>query len=377
MPGSAADLLSPGETLVRHTTTTTYPKRGGWLPWLVGLVLITALLAVLATLAPFGERAAVQDDLGAKSRAALVAAGITGADVRMDGVVAEVTGVQPGQVDAARAAVESVDGVWSANVVGTAAAPAQPGTATPAPAVAGVPLGFALKDGTVTLTGSVPDEAARAALVSSATEAAGGRPVVDQLTVTPGVTLPARPAELGKAVGALGASAGERSVRWDGDTVTLSGSVAGEADKAAAARQAAALAPGATVDNQLTVAAPAVDKQAVQRQLDALVAAQPITFQPNTALLTPAGAQTVQAIAPLLSGVAVQVSGHVAGTPGRTLDAQVLSEQRAATVQARLVELGVAADRITAKGFGDTAPLAPNDTPAGQAANRRVEITVV
>lgn len=391
MPGSVSDSLQPGETLIRRTKTTTYDRRGGVLPWLVGLVLIPALLALLATVTPVGERDDVESDLALKSRNALAAAGISGADVRMDGVVANVSGVPAGQIDAARGAVESVDGVWSASVAdgpagdtdgtdssGPNASNAPSSSTNPAPPAPGVPLTADLKGGSVVLSGAVPDEAARTALLASATQAAGGRPVVDQLTVTPGATLPLPPAELGKAVGILGTAPGDRGVSWNGDTVTLSGSVPTEQDKAAAAQAAAAMAPDVKVDNKLTVAAPAVDKAAVQQQINALIAAQPITFQPNTATLTPTGENTVQQIAPLLKDVSIEVGGHIADAPGNdSVDGQQLSDQRAATVQSRLTQLGVAADRITAKGYGSAKPVAPNNTAAGQAANRRVEIVVL
>ncbi|SDH66493.1 Outer membrane protein OmpA [Actinokineospora alba] len=391
MPGSVSDSLQPGETLIRRTKTTNYDRRGGILPWLLGLVLIPALLALLATVTPFGKRDDVESDLALKSQNALAAAGISGADVRMDGVVANVSGVPAGQIDAARGAVESVDGVWSADIAGgpagdnDSANPNDPNasgvpsaSANPVPPAPSVPMTADLKDGSVVLGGSVPDEAARAELIASATQAAGGRPVVDQLTVTPGATLPAPAAELGKAVAILGTAPGNRGLSWDGDTVTLSGSVPTEQDKAAAAKAAAAMAPGVKVDDKLTVAAPAVDKAAVQQQINALIAAQPITFEPNTATLTPAGENTVQQIAPLLKGVSIEVGGHIADAPGNdSVDGQQLSDQRAATVHSRLTQLGVAADRMTAKGYGSTKPVAPNNTAAGQAANRRVEIVVL
>jgi chemotaxis protein MotB len=57
-------------------------------------------------------------------------------------------------------------------------------------------------------------------------------------------------------------------------------------------------------------------------------------------------------------------------------DNLVLSTRRAATVVSFLVSQGVNPNIISAKGVGDTRPVAPNDTPQGRAQNRRIEITV-
>jgi len=54
----------------------------------------------------------------------------------------------------------------------------------------------------------------------------------------------------------------------------------------------------------------------------------------------------------------------------------VLSTRRAAAVVTFLVSQGVPAANISAKGFGDTRPVASNDTPQGRAQNRRIEITI-
>jgi len=55
---------------------------------------------------------------------------------------------------------------------------------------------------------------------------------------------------------------------------------------------------------------------------------------------------------------------------------QKLSEQRADSVRDYLISQGIAADSITAKGFGKTNPIASNDTAQGRQQNRRVEIVV-
>jgi outer membrane protein OmpA-like peptidoglycan-associated protein len=52
---------------------------------------------------------------------------------------------------------------------------------------------------------------------------------------------------------------------------------------------------------------------------------------------------------------------------------QKLSEARAKAVQDRLVSMGIDASRLSFKGFGETKPVASNDTSEGKAENRRVE----
>ena len=74
------------------------------------------------------------------------------------------------------------------------------------------------------------------------------------------------------------------------------------------------------------------------------------------------------------SDVKLEVGGH---TDGRGADAynMKLSQARAETVLNYLGAKGVAASRLTAKGFGKTLPIADNKTDAGRAKNRRVELT--
>jgi chemotaxis protein MotB len=57
-------------------------------------------------------------------------------------------------------------------------------------------------------------------------------------------------------------------------------------------------------------------------------------------------------------------------------DNQDLSSRRAATVAAFLQAQGVNPNILSAKGFGATHPIAPNDTPQGRAQNRRIEIVL-
>jgi OOP family OmpA-OmpF porin len=51
-----------------------------------------------------------------------------------------------------------------------------------------------------------------------------------------------------------------------------------------------------------------------------------------------------------------------------------LSQRRANTVRDYMVSQGIDAARITARGFGESKPVASNDTAEGRAENRRVDI---
>ena len=68
----------------------------------------------------------------------------------------------------------------------------------------------------------------------------------------------------------------------------------------------------------------------------------------------------------------VEIAGHTDNV-GQAESNLKLSQARADTVVAQLEKLGVAKERITAKGYGDTKPAASNDDEAGRAQNRRVE----
>lgn len=72
----------------------------------------------------------------------------------------------------------------------------------------------------------------------------------------------------------------------------------------------------------------------------------------------------------------VELAGHTDNI-GKPADNQRLSEQRAKAVFDFLVDKGVASERLSYKGYGDTKPVADNSTEEGRAQNRRTTFTVV
>jgi chemotaxis protein MotB len=135
------------------------------------------------------------------------------------------------------------------------------------------------------------------------------------------------------------------------------------------------------------------ENQQLKAQLAALQAQQKyveaadLLFPSGGFQLTPAGqAELANNIVPKLKGLQnakIVVYGYTDNTPvGPELQRQgipdnlVLSTRRAATVANFLISQGVNPNIVSAKGVGDTRPVAPNDTPQGRAKNRRIEITV-
>jgi outer membrane protein OmpA-like peptidoglycan-associated protein len=101
-----------------------------------------------------------------------------------------------------------------------------------------------------------------------------------------------------------------------------------------------------------------------------------VHFDTGKATLRPESAEGLDRAAAMLQqapAVRAEVGGHTDNV-GKPESNRLLSQQRAESVRAALVQRGVAADRLTAKGYGDTVPVADNRSEAGRAANRRVEV---
>jgi outer membrane protein OmpA-like peptidoglycan-associated protein len=92
---------------------------------------------------------------------------------------------------------------------------------------------------------------------------------------------------------------------------------------------------------------------------------------------------------PLAREKLAKVAGIVSGHPGLELDVeghtdsvggdaynQLLSEHRGTAVRDYLIHEGMAANSVTTKGFGETQPVASNDTAQGRQQNRRVELVI-
>lgn len=103
-----------------------------------------------------------------------------------------------------------------------------------------------------------------------------------------------------------------------------------------------------------------------------------IQFDASSALLKPAGKAELDKLVAFMkqnSTIEILLSGHTSSEGGAALNRE-LSLSRVRSCKDYLVAKGIDDGRITIKGYGPDMPVAPNDTEANRAKNRRVEMKV-
>lgn len=104
-----------------------------------------------------------------------------------------------------------------------------------------------------------------------------------------------------------------------------------------------------------------------------------VFFKANNADINPSMSMQLTRIAKALAAVPDQyliIEGHT-DSDGSNESNQTLSELRAESVRKVFLLGGIAAERMGVKGYGESSPIADNNTPVGKAQNRRVEIVLV
>ncbi len=239
-----------------------------------------------------------------------------------------------------------------------------------APEVAATPA----TRGPVVVSGVVPDEATRQAILAKVREVYGRERVVDQLGVAATSAPPNWAENVKKLVTADLKSVQRGHLKISGNSVEL----VGEADSTAtrekiAAHLSASLNPTYTVNNRLSVG------EAPQARIDSVLEGKIVEFESSSAVLTPVGRQVLDELVPVLKGLGgkkVQVIGHTDASGLRQSNV-ALSRDRAAAVKSYLAGNGLPLASIFTVGMGPDQPLVGNDTPEGRAKNRRIEFKVM
>lgn len=104
----------------------------------------------------------------------------------------------------------------------------------------------------------------------------------------------------------------------------------------------------------------------------------PIVFYPGQTKIRPEGKHIIDMIVNLLNGCAqanIIVEGH-SDSAGNPVTNQRLSGKRADAIAKLLESKGIDKGRLRSIGYGDSKPIAPNDTKENKAKNRRIELTL-
>jgi outer membrane protein OmpA-like peptidoglycan-associated protein len=120
------------------------------------------------------------------------------------------------------------------------------------------------------------------------------------------------------------------------------------------------------------------DLQAQQTDRGMVLTLGDVLFDTGKATLKTGAYGTIDRLADVLKESPtrkVVIEGHTDSTGSEETNA-MLSQQRAASVQAALMERGVSGSQIATVGKGESAPIASNDDAAGRQRNRRVELIV-
>ncbi len=228
--------------------------------------------------------------------------------------------------------------------------------------------------GKVVVSGTVPDEATRQAVLLRAREVFGVDRVVDQLGVGNLVAPPNWTSYVQRVISPelKQVSRGQISIR--GNVIDLKGEVGNEVVRQQIVSDIATrLNTTYEVRNGLRVGA------AGQDEVDLTLANRTIEFETGNSKLTPTGREVLDLLVPVLHrlpGRSFEVTGHTDAQGSRPQNI-ALSAARADAVKGYLAGKGISSDSITTSGAGPDRPVASNDSAEGRARNRRIELRVV
>ncbi len=366
--------------------------------WFWGLIILAIISALLTMVGPWNAKArSVQ--MGESIESALAAGKYNFAKVEMEGNVAKLTGNAPSQALADAAAQVAANTecktckkkgkIWHKVSNNFEVAKAKPAPVVKKPAIPTVsPYRFSatkLEDGKVDLTGYVRSQAEKNRIISEASSLFGANLRGKKVSVAAGAPnadweniISAHLPELAALdSGVFTLDDQQALIRG----ITTEPSVRDRINaKVTSLTSGYTGAANITVPNTAAVNAGEVKSASLcQGLFDQLKGDTRVNFASAKAEIR--GAQSFNLLNTLASAAnqcksfKVLVEGHT-DSEGSDDYNQWLSEQRASSVVAYLADNGVEISRMTAKGFGESQPIATNDTPEGRAANRRINFVV-
>jgi len=235
------------------------------------------------------------------------------------------------------------------------------GTGSPAAAAA---------PGRVVVTGTLPDDASKLAILTKLREVYGADKVVDQISISEVAMPPNWATYVQNLISPNLRLINRGQLKVDGNVVNLNGEVASEAQKQKILSDVTAqLNPSYVVNSALRMTA------SDQGMLDQTLGNRVVEFESGSALLTPNGQHILDEMLTAvrkLGSQKLEIIGHTDDQGLRAANVY-LSQARATAVKAYFVQKGLDGALITTSGAGPDRPVASNATGDGRARNRRIE----
>jgi OmpA-OmpF porin, OOP family len=336
------------------------------------------------------HKGSIETGLNQKATESLSKAGLNGYKISFNGTDAILKGPQEG-IEKAKTIVSSVCPFFYTIKTASESNTAPSLLPTPATVVA---AGSAVADFGLSqlspdqyeLTGVYPSDTAKAAALQAAYEAYGKDKVVDKATVEAGA---ADMSYLWPTLGTLKSVSG-LTFRREGGELVLQGTVVSEQIKSeidGAIRKT--LPEAVTLRNALEIKSePAVVAKAAKEATPAPLAnvvkqvspdtfTVEVLFDTNSAVIKSVSKPGLNKLATALKAQSksVEVQGHTDNQGSAAINTP-LSQRRADAVRRYLLQQGVAADSLTAKGYGATQPRADNSSDEGRRQNRRIDFKI-
>jgi OmpA-OmpF porin, OOP family len=270
------------------------------------------------------------------------------------------------------------------------ASPTAPAGTQPQAPILNSRLSVINSNGKIQYSGVVPDEQTKQNVLNQLKSTFGDGNISGDISVNPRARAAAWPSGLSSALPNFKAPGSE--VTFDGNSINVGGTMSENAKSDTVAKLKSVYGTGMNVGS--FEAATAVT-EANRRASEALSSLKPgftaddlvnalnmniINFKSGSSQIPqesmPTLEQSATAIKSAPAGTRLEVGGHTdnAGNPAAN---QKLSQQRADSVRRFLIGKGVKADSLVAKGYGDSNPIASNDTQDGRFRNRRIEYKVL
>jgi OOP family OmpA-OmpF porin len=226
-------------------------------------------------------------------------------------------------------------------------------------------------EGSVRLSGEVPDLEQHDRIMSVA------RTRFADITNGLSITNESAGANYGRAADqalAVASHLTSGNASWSGEVLTVNG--AADIDAVPAVREQFAAIGNESMQGEFNVR-PLISSQQCNSDFGAILSDATIHFKSGSASIDEGNDDLLARLAELASSCPgkLTVQGHT-DNQGDASANQALSLARAIAVRDALATRGIEANRMTAKGFGESQPVADNDTAAGRAKNRRIAITI-